>query len=216
LVGRVTTSLAEKKARLIFCKPDPNLNVEEVSLVRKWEILGLDLKVSAQPNVFSSQRLDGGTRFLLQNFPKAGDSKTVIDLGCGSGILGAVAARLYPQALVFCVDESFMSVWSARETFRCNGLEARAVFLAGDALEDFDKNYADRILCNPPFHDTRAQSTEVALRMFKDSHRVLKPGGQLWVVANLHLGYHKVLAEIFGKVQVVARNEKYVILKTVK
>lgn len=212
-IGPATTSLAEKKARLVFARPAETLTLSPSDWPRTWKLDGTGWPVTVHANVFSREGLDGGTRLFLRNFPSLkAPGAQVIDLGCGAGILGLAAALASPQAKVYCVDESFMAVWSARQTFLANGVGKQGVFLAADGLEDFDKASADLVLCNPPFHFQSAQTQEIAWNMFEQALRVLRPGGELWVVANRSLGYHKRLAEAFAKVRTAGLDEKYIVL----
>ena len=213
LIGPTVTDLAEQKARLIrstvagtALPPNPYPSV--------FSVPSLGIKLVNHAAVFSRDALDDGTKLLLRHFPRIGPgTKTIIDLGCGNGVLGLAAARRAPEAEIYCVDESFMAVWSAREGFRLNELGGRGSFLAGDGLEDFERESADFILCNPPFHYQNAQTLEIALALFDQSRRVLKPGGELWVVANRHLGHHKALAQRFAVVNTAALDEKYIVLR---
>jgi len=213
VLGTTVTDLAEQKARLIRStveETDPPPNPYPST----WPLPALGVKLVNHAAVFSREGLDEGTRLLLRHFPKIGPGpKTVIDLGCGNGVLGLAAARRAPEAEVYCVDESFMAVWSARESFRVNELGGRGSFLTGDGLEDFDKGTADLILCNPPFHYQNAQTLEIALAFFDQARRVLKPSGEFWVVANRHLGHHKALAARFSSVRTAALDEKYIVLR---
>ena len=213
VLGPTVTDLADQKARLIrstvAAKPP-----FKVPYPTAWAVPSLGIKLVNHASVFSREGLDGGTRLLLQHFPKLGpESRTIVDLGCGNGILGLAAARRAPGADVYCVDESFMAVWSARETFRLNELGGRGSFLAGDGLEDFEKQSVDLILCNPPFHYQNAQTLEIALTMFDQALQVLQPEGELWVVANRHLGHHKSLSDRFSRVQTAALDEKFIVLR---
>lgn len=213
VLGPTVTSQAEQKARLIrtTVAERPGLSSP---FPTKWVVPTLGWTLVNHASVFSRESLDEGTRLLLRNFPKIGSGgKTVIDLGCGNGILGLATAERAPEAQVYCVDESFMAVWSARESFRANELGGRGFFLTGDGLEDFEKESADLILCNPPFHYQNAQTLEIALAMFDQARRVLKPDGELWVVANKHLGHHKSLADRFTTVKAVAMDEKFIVLR---
>lgn len=213
VLGPTVTDLAEQKARLIRTtvadKKSPTTPYPSV-----FTVPSLGIKLVNHASVFSREDLDEGTRLLLQHFPKIGPgAKTVIDLGCGNGVLGLAAARRAPEAEVYCVDESFMAVWSAREGFRANELGGRGFFLAGDGLEDFEKASADLILCNPPFHYQNAQTLEIALALFDQARQVLRPEGELWVVANRHLGHHKSLADRFSTVRTAALTEKFIVLR---
>lgn len=213
VLGPTVTDLAEQKARLIRTtvagfEPPPN------PYPSSFKVPSLGVKLVNHASVFSREDLDEGTRLLLQHFPKIGPGpRTIIDLACGNGVLGLAAARRAPEAEVYCVDESFMAVWSARETFRVNELGGRGYFLAGDGLEDFEKESADLILCNPPFHYQNAQTLEIALNLFDQARKVLRPTGELWVVANRHLGHHKSLAARFATVRTAALNERFIVLR---
>ena len=52
--------------------------------------------------------------------------------------------------------------------------------------------------------------------MFTGSKAALRPGGELWVVSNRHLGYHVKLRRLFGNCEVVTSDPKFVILRAVK
>jgi 16S rRNA (guanine1207-N2)-methyltransferase len=213
LIGTTVTDLAEQKARLIRATVG-TAPVPRNPYPTEFEVPGLGIRLVNQAGVFSREGLDEGTRLLLQHFPKIGPGpRTIVDLGCGNGVLGLAAARRAPEAEIYCVDESFMAVWSAREGFRRNELGGRGSFLAGDGLEDFGKESADLILCNPPFHYQNAQTLEIALSFFDQARRVLRPGGELWVVANRHLGHHKALARRFALVHTAALSDKYIVLR---
>lgn len=213
VLGPTVTGLADQKARLIQTtvadrEPPPN------PYPSTFPVPSLGVRLVNHASVFSREDLDEGTRLMLQHFPKIGPGpKTVVDLGCGNGILGLAAARRAPEAEVYCVDESFMAVWSARESFRANELGGRGFFLTGDGLEDFEKASADLILCNPPFHYQNAQTLEIALSFFDQAKRVLRSEGEFWVVANRHLGHHKSLAARFSTVRTAALTEKYIVLR---
>jgi 16S rRNA (guanine1207-N2)-methyltransferase len=213
LIGPTTTDLAEQKARLIrstvSARPEPTS-----AFPSSWEVPGLGVTMVNHASVFSREGLDEGTRLLLRHFPHPRSGPhTIVDLACGNGILGLAAARRATEAEVYCVDESFMAVWSARESFRRNEMGGRGYFLAGDGLEDFERAGADVILCNPPFHWQNAQTRDIALRFFDQARTVLKPDGEFWVVANRHLGHHRALAERFGSVKTAAMDDRYIVLR---
>jgi 16S rRNA (guanine1207-N2)-methyltransferase len=52
--------------------------------------------------------------------------------------------------------------------------------------------------------------------MFTGAHRALRPGGELWVVGNRHLGYHLKLRRLFGGCEVVAGHPKFVLLRATR
>lgn len=213
LVGPTTTALARKKARLIFAAPDAQLVIPASPYPVGYRLEETDYLISNHANVFSRDSLDIGTRFFLQHLPVRLGACDIIDLGCGNGLLGLMAAKRNPLATVHFVDESFMAVVSARENFyRAFGQERNATYRVTDGLMDFEPDSADLIVCNPPFHQHNTVGDQIAINMFKQSRKVLRKGGELWVIGNRHLDYHVNLDRLFGNYAVVAANAKFVIL----
>jgi len=216
LVGPTTTSLAKKKARLIFAAPDAALAVPPSPYPVCYQLENTEHLISNHANVFSRDSLDIGTRFFLQHLPARQDACDIIDLGCGNGLVGLIAAERCPAATVHFVDESFMAVASARDNFqRAFGEQREASFRVGDGLMGVESASADLILCNPPFHQQNTVGDQIAVSLFKQSRRVLRKGGELWVIGNRHLDYHSYLDRLFGAHSVIASNSKFVIVKAV-
>ncbi|MDD1612076.1 MAG: methyltransferase [Methylococcaceae bacterium] len=217
LLGRTTTALARKKAKLIFAKPSPIENPSPNPYPVRYRLEYTDFWITNHANVFSRDSLDIGTRFFLEHLPSGLGQCEIVDLGCGNGVVGLIAAQRNPEATVHFVDESYMAVASAKENFEAAfGAERKATFQAGDCLKAFEAESADLILCNPPFHQQYLQGDQIAVSMFKDAGRVLRRNGELWVIGNRHLRYHAVLERLFGGCFVVAANPKFVIYKTRK
>lgn len=214
-IGETTTSLAAKKARLIFSSFDGSLT-PSTQYQTTYRVNEIDAELVSYSNVFSRESLDIGTRLLLPEIPRREDPLKIVDLACGNGVIGIVAAQNSPQAeLIFC-DESYMAVSSARENFE-NHCEGRAAsFLQTDCLTGVGKNSVDMVLCNPPFHQQNTVSEHLAWQMFKQSLQCLKSGGELWIVGNRHLDYHIKLRKLFGNATLVASNKKFVVIKAVK
>jgi 16S rRNA (guanine1207-N2)-methyltransferase len=216
LIGPTTTSLAKKKARLIFASVDLELTAPQSPYPVSYRLENTDYLISNHANVFSRDSLDIGTRFFLQHLPSRQDSCDIIDLGCGNGVVGLIAAERCPAATVCFIDESFMAVASARDNFqRAFGGQRQAIFRVGDGLMEVESDSADLILCNPPFHQQNTVGDQIAASLFKQSKRVLRKGGELWVIGNRHLDYHSYLDRLFGGHAVVAANPKFVIVKAV-
>lgn len=214
-VGPATASLTWKKTRIITITADGN--PRPVSKPSVWDVPEHGLKVTNLSNVFAASKLDIGARLMMANLPQ-GHFSSVIDLGCGNGVLGLKAAQTYPDARLYLVDESAMAVESARQNWALNALdEGRAEFIWDDCLSHLPNEVqADLVLCNPPFHQGEAITDHIAWQMFNDAKRALKPGGLLHIVGNRHLGYHIKLKRLFGNCKTIASNGKFVILQAVK
>ncbi|MFJ7414131.1 methyltransferase [Streptomyces sp. NPDC098077] len=222
IIGPTRTSLAVRKARLIFCTPDPALPRTPSPWPYRYELPAdvgpvAGLTAVNHAGIFCAERLDIGTRFFLKHLPTRPGAVRVVDLGCGNGVLGLSAAIANPEAHLTFVDESYGAVASAEETFRAGAPDgAKADFLVGDGLGDLDPGSVDLVLNNPPFHSHMATTDATARTMFAGARTALRQGGELWVVGNRHLSYHTHLRRIFGNCTTVAGDPKFVVLRAVK
>lgn len=217
LLGPTTTSLAKKKARLIQVELNPQRTIPKNPYPVKFPLENTDFILNNHANVFSRISLDIGTRFLLQHLPTDPSFREMIDLGCGNGVVGLLFAREHPKANIHFIDESFMAMASAQDNFQqAFGSQRLAKFSTRDCLTAIEESSVDCIVCNPPFHQQHAVGDHIAVKMFKQSRKVLKKGGELRVIGNRHLNYHVSLKRLFGQCDVIASNSKFVILKCIK
>jgi len=187
------------------------------SVLREPEIPIDELTVSAHGGAFAGAALDIGTRFLLTFLPEMKtDASSAIDLGSGTGVLATSLALARPGLNVVAIDQSIAAVASTRETADANGVGARVEAAREDALTERPTASADLIVCNPPFHTGATVHAGVALRMLADARRVLKPGGELWVVFNTHLGYRDHLSRTVGPTRQAGRNSKFTVTVSVR
>lgn len=166
------------------------------------------------PNVFSREKLDMGTRFLLEQLRQLTPVETVFDLACGNGVLGLVAVRWgLAQNAVFC-DESAVAIASTQlNSNRLFPEEAHKFsFHHGDGLQGYPGEAAQLMLCNPPFHLDHTVDEFAGRHLLEQCHMHLAPGGQLYLVANRHLNYLPALRRRFHRVENIANNAKFNIL----
>jgi len=88
--------------------------------------------------------------------------------------------------------------------------------LLDEALTERPTASADLFVCNPLFRTGATVHAGVALRMLADARRVLKPGGELWVVFNTHLGYRDYLNPTVGPTRQAGRNSKFTVTVSVR
>ena len=217
IIGTTSTSRATKKARLIFTKKE-NKNHFTSPYPKSITLKELDLQINNHANVFSKDNLDIGSRFLIEQIQDCPSANHIIDLGCGNGVLGIMAQQLQPTATIHFVDESYMAIQSAKENFAMNRTDtsAQAHFYISNCLSAYDAQKPELILCNPPFHQAHSMGDQIAWEMFKQSQQKLEHNGELWVVANRHLGYHIKLKRLFGNCKTIASNKKFVVLSSKK
>ena len=214
--GTTSTLPARKKAKLIELSIDPGLPDGPGAKPVEWALAsrGRHYNIANLCNVFSRESLDIGARFFIEHMPHTEGEIDIADLGCGNGVLGLIAAASNPLARVHFVDESWMAIESARRNLaQIDGNETRCRFEVTDGLTGFARHSLDLVLCNPPFHQQHAVGDMIASSMFAQAARCLRDNGELWVVGNRHLGYHRTLRRWFGQVETVASNQKFVVLR---
>ncbi|WP_225725286.1 MULTISPECIES: class I SAM-dependent methyltransferase [unclassified Nocardia] len=213
--SEVRASRGRQKSRtLLVTGPKP---VGEPPFPVRERIADLGIDVIAHGAAFSGARLDIGTRFLLQYLKQMKpDARDAIDLGCGTGILAVSLAKARPHIKVVGTDQSAAAVASARATAAINHVDDRVTVVRDDAMSTAAANSADLVLCNPPFHVGAAVHTGSAIKMFAETGRVLRPGGELWTVFNSHLNYRGVIQRMVGQTEVIGRNRKFTVTRSVR
>ncbi|CAI1743784.1 23S rRNA (guanine(1835)-N(2))-methyltransferase RlmG [Serratia fonticola] len=216
VLGPTRTSLAWKKARLIYCQV-ADIVPPAAPETTDWLLDGTDWLIHNHANVFSRGSLDIGARLFLENLPKDLQGH-IVDLGCGNGIIGMCALVQNPQAQMTFVDESYMAVASSELNVAHNLPQEmdRCQFEVNNSLAGIERESLQAVLCNPPFHQQHAITDHTAWQMFCDAKRCLQVGGELWIVGNRHLDYYQKLRRLFGNCTTVASNQKFLILKAVK
>lgn len=218
ILGPATTTRARKKSRLIMVERDHSMNEGESPYPDYYELeVDRRYRLLNHASLFSRDRLDRGTRLMLEYLPVDPGYRRIVDLGCGNGVLGIVAASFNPAAsLLFC-DESQMAIASAEANFVDAFAHTReAEFRFADGLDGVADDSVDLVLLNPPFHQHHGREGGIAHKLFRDARRALRPGGELRVVGNRHLGYHRRLARLFGHCETLSADSKFVVLSARK
>jgi len=217
VLGTTTTSLARKKARLVMCEFNAELKPGKSPYPSQYKNDVTEETYLNHANVFSREKLDLGSRFMLEHIPKSNSYTKILDLACGNGVLGITAAHFNPMAKIVFVDESYMAVESAKlNAHKLLEDSSNCEFKVTDCLQGVEDNSLDLILNNPPFHQNHVVGDFIAWQMFKEAKNKLKTGGEIMIVGNRHLGYHIKLKKLFGRCEMVASNKKFVILKAIK
>lgn len=198
--GQVQTA-SKNKARAAWAKknsPDEKALNTALEAGNLQEIL--DGEYISRPGIYGWDKIDQGSRILLQHMPKTLSGRGA-DFGCGYGYLSCNILRNNPHIEAFyCIDADYRAMHACRLNIEACKPESRIEYLwenlaaARPAVRDLDF-----IVMNPPFHEGKKADPALGQVFIKTAANALKPGGTLWMVANIHLPYEAALEAEFTK-----------------
>lgn len=166
----------------------------------------------SQPGIFSWDRIDDGSALLAGNLPDDLEGH-VADFGCGWGYLGhEILARAPGVTAIDLIDAEHRAV----EAASANLADPRASFHWLDLATETAPATYDVIVCNPPFHASRAADPMLGQSVIASAAKALRPAGRLYMVANRGLPYERTLADNFASVALLADNNKFRVSCAVK
>ncbi|MEJ6952285.1 class I SAM-dependent methyltransferase [Natronospora cellulosivora (SeqCode)] len=172
----------------------------------KEEIKGLELEFQTNKEVFSPGQIDIGTRSMLE-FVDFNENDKVLDLGCGYGVVGILAAKIIgPENVVMC-DIQEEAVELARKNAEINNVNDVKI-VKSDGLENIDDKNFTIILSNPPYH----ADFSVAKLFIEKGFNRLKIGGKMFMVTKRKKWYKNKLIAIFGGVRIRELNGYYIFM----
>ena len=124
---------------------------------------GGNLSFFLSQSLFSSFSIDNGTKLLLKTIAKEIDFseiKSIIDVGCGVGVIGLSLKKKYPDLNIILQDRDALALSFSKENARHNKI--RNISYSGNlALEGLEENSQDLIISNLP-----AKAGETVLQDF--------------------------------------------------
>lgn len=156
--------------------------------------------------VFAHHRLDAGTRLLIETM-RIGERDLVLDLGCGYGPIGLVAAALAGGGQAYLIDTNRRAAALALANAAGNGLRNARV-IVGDGAGAIKDSSMDVVVTNPPIRAGR----RVVMAFIAGAWRALRPGGRLYFVIRTDQGAKTVarlVEDRFGGVEKVRTSAGY-------
>jgi 16S rRNA (guanine1207-N2)-methyltransferase len=141
----------------------------------------LHLRLATDRGMFSPDRIDPGTRILLETVPAPPPTGDLLDLGCGYGAIALTLACRSPLARVFGVDVNERALEMARRNASAAGLDT-VKFVRAETL-DAELRFA-AIWSNPPIRIGKPALHELLSTWLSR----LTPDGTAHLVVQKHLG----------------------------
>jgi len=175
-------------------------------------IKGFDLIFKSASGVFAAKEIDSASLLLIENadLPEKGK---ILDLGCGYGMIGIVAAKTCPSCQVILTDINKRAVKLAIQNVLLNRVKANV--RQGDMYESVKDEKFDAILLNPPMSAGR----EIVMKMLEEAPKHLNKYGSLQIVARKTKGGQFLFDEmktLFEEVRVLVKSGGFWVVKGVK
>lgn len=160
------------------------------------ELMGHRLELETRPGLFSPGHADRGTLAML-SAAHFTEGMKVLDLGCGCGLVGILAAQICGEENVIMSDIDPLAVQIAAANATRNGVAGTRA-LVSDGFSQIDEAGFDLILSNPPYQS----DFSVAKRFIEKGFNRLRIGGKLLMVTKRRDWYRNKLRAIFGGVRI--------------
>ncbi len=180
----------------------------------KTILRGQEFEFVSSSGVFSARKIDLGTRILIEamELPPAG---RLLDLGCGYGPIGIVAAKTEPGLEIWMTDINVRATRLAEENLLRNDV-GNAQVRQGSLYEPVEDLTFKAIVSNPPISAGMRKAVEPII---EGSVEHLEPGGSLQMVAQWNKGGRslaKMMERHLGGYEVLERKSGYRVLKAVR
>ncbi|MDR0471749.1 MAG: methyltransferase [Nitrososphaerota archaeon] len=170
---------------------------------------GRNFEFMTSASVFSKKKVDLGTHVLVDAMvlPQKG---SVLDIGCGYGVVGITAATSNSKLHVVMTDVNMRAVRLAKQNLQTNHIK-NAEVRHGDLYEPVLGLIFDCVLSNPPV----SAGMDVVKAIIEGAPQMMVPGGSFQMVIRSKIGA-KILPETFcnafGNCEVLARESGYRVL----
>lgn len=194
-----------------YFKNDQNLSNKTYNIKFYYKEYLLSLTSSA--GVFSKDHLDYGTNSLLKNLVLSPNCKTILDVGCGIGVIGISLAITNPHLYLEMIDVNERAIELANHNIHKYNLSNIKAYVS-NLYENVTLTF-DCIITNPPVRAGK----QVIHKIIEGGYSYLNINGEFWAVINKKHGapsFEKKMQEVFGNVEIIEKDKGYWVLKSIK
>ena len=161
--------------------------------------------------VFSKDKLDYGTRILLENIDINNLKGRVLDLGCGIGVVGIILGTLNKNISIDMVDINERAIILTKDNVKFNNINNN-VFVS-DVYSNINGKY-NYIITNPPIRAGK----EVVRKFLLGGYDYLTDDGILYFVMRKDHGVKSMIKELVNiyEVDIVNKEKGFYIVSLTK
>ncbi len=169
---------------------------------------------ASQPGLFGWSKIDQGSALLADEMIDELKG-TGADFGCGYGYLSKRILDRHPNiSTLLLIDADSRAIQCAEDNLAGVQGERTLQYYWADLTQKIEGlPRLDFVVMNPPFHVGKTTDPMIGQAFIKTAAHHLKKGGKLWMVANVHLPYEKILQENFKSVRVVIEKDGFKIFE---
>jgi len=173
-------------------------------------IKNVNLKFETSEKVFSPNAIDSGTLAMIEMIEFKAEDK-VLDLGCGYGVVGILAAKTACPENVYMCDIFDEAVSLSKINSKINGVENVNIFQS-DGFKNITEKDFTIIASNPPYHE----DFKVPKLFIENGYKALATGGKMYMVTKRRTWYKNKFISVFGGVNITELNGYFIFISEKK
>lgn len=192
-----------------YFENDKSIKSEKRSI--KFYFKDKEYNLISDNGVFSKEKLDYGTRVLLESIDINGLSGRILDLGCGIGVVGVILGTINKNIYIDMVDINERALSLAKDNLMLYKLDNNV--FESDIYSNIYGKY-NIIITNPPIRAGK----EIVKKFLLGSYDYLLDGGTLFFVMRKDHGVKSIIKLMEDKfyIKIIRRDKGFYIVEAKK
>lgn len=176
----------------------------------KTKIFDREYSFYSDNGVFSKDKLDFGTRTLLESIPINELKGNILDVGCGYGVIDVILGKI-TNANYEGIDVNKRALHLAEMNIKLNNV-SNVTFYESNVYENVNKKY-NFIITNPPIRAGK----KIVYDIVMNARNYLLDDGVLYIVIRKEQGAKSMVRDLeeYYKVEVLNKNKGFFVIKCI-